>query len=85
MGPLAWIIFGALAGWVAGLITGRSERQGCLLNIIIGIVGAFLGGVLMQVITGRPFDFNFNGQSFAVAVIGAILLLVITGAVRGRR
>jgi uncharacterized membrane protein YeaQ/YmgE (transglycosylase-associated protein family) len=85
MGPLAWIIFGALAGWVAGIITGRSERQGCLFNIVIGIIGAFLGGFLMQIITNRPFDFRFAPQSFVVAVIGAILLLVITGAVRGRR
>lgn len=85
MGPIAWIIFGALAGWVAGLITGNGKRQGCLLNIVVGIIGAFLGGFLMQLITGTPFRFDFDGSSFAVAVIGAILLLVITGAARGRR
>jgi uncharacterized membrane protein YeaQ/YmgE (transglycosylase-associated protein family) len=85
MGPLSWIIFGALAGWVAGLIAGTSGRQGCIFNIVIGIVGSFLGGLLMQVITGDSFNFNFNGQSFVVAVLGAVILLAITGAARRRR
>jgi len=83
MGILAWIIFGALAGAVAGMIT-DSRRQGCLFNIVIGIVGAFIGGLIMQFITGENFDFSFNLTSFVVAVIGAIILLVITGASRRR-
>jgi hypothetical protein len=44
LGWLSWIIFGALAGWVASLITGNRSQTGCLTNIIVGIVGAFLGG-----------------------------------------
>lgn len=85
MGPLSWIIFGALAGWVAGLIAGTSQRQGCIFNIVIGIVGSFLGGLLMQVITGDSFNFDFNGRSFVVAVLGAVILLAITGVARRRR
>jgi uncharacterized membrane protein YeaQ/YmgE (transglycosylase-associated protein family) len=81
MGLLAWIIFGALAGGVAGLITG-SRRQGCLFNIAVGVVGAFLGGFLMGFVTGRNFDISFDLRSFVVAVLGAIVLLVITGAAR---
>ena len=40
---ISWIIFGALAGWVASILTGRNSRQGCIGNIIVGIIGAFLG------------------------------------------
>ena len=85
MGIIAWIIFGALAGWVAGLIAGTSYRQGCLLNIIIGVVGAFVGGLLMELVTGRGYSFSFNIRSFIVAVIGSVILLAITGVARGRR
>lgn len=82
MGLVSWIIFGALAGWVAGTITGTSYRHGCLLNIIIGVVGAFVGGLLMEVLTGHGFWIGFNLRSFAVAVIGSVLLLAIAGRAR---
>jgi len=75
MGLLAWIIFGALSGWVASSLTGR--RHGCLLNIIVGIIGAVIGGAVMQILTGRGFHFGFNLPSFVVAVLGSIILLAI--------
>lgn len=81
MGILTWIIFGALAGGVAGMIAG-SKRSGCLYNIVIGVVGAFLGGLVMQFITGESFSFTFDWPSFLVAVVGAVLLLVVTGATK---
>ncbi len=81
MGILSWIIFGALAGGVAGMIAG-SKRSGCLYNMVIGIVGAFIGGFLMQFITGENINFGFNLSSFVVAVLGAIVLLLITGATK---
>ena len=77
MGLLAWIIFGALAGWAASLITGR--QQGCCLNIVVGVVGAFIGGIVVQLATGRGFSVGFNLASFAVAVLGAVILLAIAG------
>ncbi len=82
MGFLSWIVFGALAGWVASTITGAGERRGCLFNVLVGVVGAFVGGLLMQFITGRPFGFDFNLPSFLVAVLGAVVLLVLVGAAR---
>ncbi len=85
MGILSWIVFGALAGWVASLIAGTNRRQGCLTDIIVGIVGAFLGGLLMELATGRRLPMTFSFSSFVVAVLGAIVLLVITGATRRRR
>ncbi|MCP4415392.1 MAG: GlsB/YeaQ/YmgE family stress response membrane protein [Chloroflexi bacterium] len=81
MGILAWVVFGALAGGVAGMIAG-SKRSGCLYNIVIGIIGAFLGGLIMQFITGQQFDFGWSWNSFLVAVVGAVLLLVITGGTK---
>lgn len=81
MGILSWVIFGALAGGVAGMVAG-SKRSGCFYNIIIGVVGAFVGGLIMQFITGESFNFGFDWRSFLVAVVGAIILLVITGATK---
>ena len=83
MGFIAWLIFGALAGWVASMIAGTNERQGCLLNIIVGIVGAFVGGFLYNLLTGRQLDFGFDVTSFIVAIAGAVILLfLVTGARR---
>jgi uncharacterized membrane protein YeaQ/YmgE (transglycosylase-associated protein family) len=83
MGPLSWIVFGALAGWVAGLIMGA--RQGCCLTVVVGIVGAFIGGLIMEVVTGAGFSFAWNGRSFLVAVVGSVVLLAIVMAATGRR
>jgi uncharacterized membrane protein YeaQ/YmgE (transglycosylase-associated protein family) len=84
MGLLAWIIFGGLAGWVASLLTGT--RQGCCLNVIVGVIGAFIGGTIMELMTGRGFSVRFNLDSFAVAVFGAVVLLAIGSlAARGKK
>ena len=85
MGWVAWIIFGAIAGWIASIIAGTNERQGCLLNIVVGIAGAFVGGFLYSLITGAPFDFAFNVSSFIVAVVGAVILLFVFNALTRRR
>ena len=77
MGLLSWILFGALAGWVASLIVGRGH--GCCLNVIIGIIGAFIGGALVQITTGRGLSIGWDLRSFAVAVVGSVLLLAIAG------
>jgi uncharacterized membrane protein YeaQ/YmgE (transglycosylase-associated protein family) len=81
---IAWIVFGALAGWVASMIMGTNRRQGCIFDIIIGVVGAFVGGLLYELLTGRTISFSFNLSSFIVAVIGAIILLAVVGFFRRR-
>lgn len=81
MGLLSWIIFGALAGWVASIIMGINRQQGCLGNIIVGVVGALIGGFLMQLI-GRESVMTFSIRSFLVAVVGAVILLALVRAVR---
>lgn len=86
MGLVSWIVFGALAGWAASAIAGTGRRQGCIADIIVGVVGALLGGFIMEFLTGRPIYFGWSIRSFGVAVLGAIVLLVVTGATRrGRR
>lgn len=82
MGIILWIIFGALVGWVASLIMKTDSQQGAILNIVIGIVGAVIGGWIMSSI-GQSAVTGFNFYSFGVALIGAIVLIVGVKAVRG--
>lgn len=81
MGILSWIIFGAIAGWAASKIT-NAKDQGCITNIILGIVGAFVGGFLFSFITGGSINIGFSLSGFAVAVVGSIIVLAIASAVR---
>jgi uncharacterized membrane protein YeaQ/YmgE (transglycosylase-associated protein family) len=78
---LAWIVFGGLAGLVASLLTGGG--RGIIFDIIVGIIGAFLGGFLMSLI-GKTGVTGWNWRSFGVAVLGAVVLLVVVHAVQGR-
>jgi len=82
VGLFSWIVFGALAGWVASHLFGARKRSGCITNTIVGVLGAFLGGLIMNFFNGHPYRFSFDLRSFGVAVLGAILLLAITGANR---
>jgi uncharacterized membrane protein YeaQ/YmgE (transglycosylase-associated protein family) len=82
MGIIAWIIFGGLAGWVASLIMKTDAQQGVFLNVIVGIIGAFIGGFIMHAL-GDETNFDFNIGSFLVAVLGAIVLLFIVKLVTG--
>lgn len=84
MGFLSWIIFGAIAGWIASIITGRSNRMGCFANIFAGVLGAFIGGFVMSYLgplMGMEITSvtGFNWPSFGIAVLGAIIFLSITG------
>jgi uncharacterized membrane protein YeaQ/YmgE (transglycosylase-associated protein family) len=78
---LGWIILGGLAGWLASVITGR--REGCLMDVVVGIVGAFIGGILYNLFTGNGFSLTIQPLSmtslvgFVVAVGGAVVLLLI--------
>jgi uncharacterized membrane protein YeaQ/YmgE (transglycosylase-associated protein family) len=85
MGIISWIIFGGLAGWVASMITGRNDQMGCLMNIIAGVVGAFVGGAIYTFLTGNSFTAGFNLFSFIVAVVGAVIVLALLNLLTGRR
>lgn len=80
MGFITWIIMGALAGWIASIITGNNARQGAIGNIIVGVLGAFVGGWLMNKFGQGGADLGtFNLYSLLVATGGAVLLLFIYG------
>jgi uncharacterized membrane protein YeaQ/YmgE (transglycosylase-associated protein family) len=82
---ISWIIVGGIAGWIASMVAGTNREQGWVQNVIVGIVGAFLGGLIFSffgangAVTGP-----WNLTSFIVAIIGAIVLLLILKAVQGR-
>jgi len=77
MNILSWILFGLLAGWVAGLIVRERRPRGCFTNMATGIVGALLGGFVYRLVTQESWTFRFDFASFGVAVLGAIALILI--------
>ncbi len=79
MNILLWIILGALAGWIASLIV--KTEQGLIVDIIVGIVGAFLGGFLFNQFGAQGVT-GFNLPSILVAIVGSVVLLAILKAVR---
>ncbi len=83
MGIVAWIVLGAIAGWITNLIMGGGE--GVILTIILGIVGAVVGGYLAGTVLGVADVTGVNVESIVVAVVGAIIVVVIYRAVAGRR
>lgn len=78
---ILWIILGAVAGWIASIIMKRDAQMGALANIVVGIVGAILGGFLFNLL-GLPGDTGFNLWTLFVAIIGAVILIFIVGALR---
>ena len=74
---LSWIIVGALAGWVASLIAGTNRPYGWLEHIVVGSIGAVLGGFLFSPVTGRQTTVDWTMGSVGAAVIGALVSLVI--------
>ena len=84
MGSLiAWaatgLIAGALARWVV-----RDDRSGCIYTMVVGVLGALIGGALMQAVDKRSLD-EFSIRTVLVAAAGAVLLLLVLQALGGRR
>lgn len=79
MGLIIWIVFGALVGWVASLL--MKSEGGIVWDIVVGIVGAVIGGFLMSLI-GQGGVGGFTIYSFLVALLGACVLIAIVRAVR---
>ena len=83
MGILLWIIFGALAGWIASIIMKTDSGQGTVSDIIMGIIGAVVGGFFMNLF-GQSGITGFNLYSLVVAVIGAIVVIYVGRITRNR-
>lgn len=81
MGILAWVVLGGLAGWIASMIMKTNAEQGMFMNIVVGIVGALIGGFIVQMFGGEGVA-SFSLYSLLVATFGAVVLLAIVKAVR---
>lgn len=84
MNFLIWLVVGGLIGWVASKIMNTDAQQGVMLNIVVGIVGAFIGGMLISPLVGVP-TINQNSLSVGallVSLVGAVILLAIVNLVR---
>jgi uncharacterized membrane protein YeaQ/YmgE (transglycosylase-associated protein family) len=80
-----WLLFGAIVGWLASLVMRTNAQQGLLLNIVVGIVGAFLGGLVFNFMGIGGSNINnsdFSLGALLVSFIGAIILLAIVNLVR---
>jgi len=78
MGLIVWLIVGGVIGWLASLIMRTDAQQGILLNIVVGIVGAFIGGLLF----GGSINQGITVMSFIVSLVGAVILLAIVNLIR---
>jgi uncharacterized membrane protein YeaQ/YmgE (transglycosylase-associated protein family) len=77
---ILWLLFGALVGWLASLVMRTDGQQGGLMNIIVGIVGALIGGFLFGSSTINSTDFSLS--ALLVSFVGAVVLLAIVNLVR---
>jgi len=80
MGIIIWLIIGGVVGWLASLIMRTDAQQGILLNIVVGIVGAFLGGLIFR--RGDINDAPLDLTAFLVSLVGAVILLAIVNLFR---
>jgi uncharacterized membrane protein YeaQ/YmgE (transglycosylase-associated protein family) len=83
MGFILWIVVGGVIGWLASILMRTDAQQGIFLNIIVGIVGAFIGGLILS---GGSINTNpLNLTSFLVSLLGAVILLAIVNVIRRGR
>lgn len=83
---IIWLIVGGIIGWLASMIMKTDAQQGIILNVVVGIVGAFIGGWLIApLIGGATGTGGFNIMGFISALIGAIILLAIVNLFRRGR
>ena len=87
MNFILWLIIGGVLGWLASIVMKTDAQQGLILNIIVGIVGAVLGGLLLAPLfgTGTINQSDFSIGSLFVSFLGAVILLAIVNFFRGRR
>ncbi|KRG68323.1 transglycosylase [Pseudoxanthomonas dokdonensis] len=87
MGFILWLIVGGIIGWLASIIMRRDAQQGIILNIVVGIIGSFLGGWLIAPLlgSGTANSGDFSLMGLLASLIGAVILLLIVNLfTRGR-
>lgn len=85
MGVVSFLVFGLVAGLVARLLTPGRQSLGCFTTLVVGCVGALLGGLIGQVVLGHRVHMGWDLGPFLLAVIGAAFLLVVLELLAGRR
>lgn len=80
MGIIAWLILGAFSGWIASIIMGKNTSMGAIANIVTGIIGAFIGGVVFNFFGAQKVT-GLNIHSALVSIVGACILLWILSAI----
>jgi uncharacterized membrane protein YeaQ/YmgE (transglycosylase-associated protein family) len=85
MGILGWIVLGLVAGAIAKLIMPGNDPGGFIVTILLGIIGAVIGGFIGKAIFGRGLETFWNLQTWVAAIIGSLILLIIYRLAVGRR
>jgi uncharacterized membrane protein YeaQ/YmgE (transglycosylase-associated protein family) len=86
MSLILWLIVGGIVGWLASMVMKTDGQQGIVLNVVVGIVGAFIGGWLISPLVGMgTINQGFSIGSVVVSLIGAIILLAIVNLFRRGR
>ena len=81
---IIWLVIGGVIGWLASIVMRTDAQQGIFLNVIVGIVGSFIGGLILRSF-GKINDSNFSIPSLIAAFVGAIILLAIVNLIRRGR
>lgn len=85
MSLIGWIVMGLLAGWLARRVI-KDDRAGCIYTIVVGVIGALVGGALFSLVTGSDDVMDsFDLGSIAIAFVGAVLFLLVLKAIAGAR
>jgi uncharacterized membrane protein YeaQ/YmgE (transglycosylase-associated protein family) len=86
MNFIIWLIAGGIVGWIASQVMGTSGQQGLILNVIVGIVGAFVGGLVLSPLFGIATinQSDFSLPALLVSLGGAIILLAVVNLVQGK-
>jgi uncharacterized membrane protein YeaQ/YmgE (transglycosylase-associated protein family) len=85
MNLIIWLLIGGVIGWIASMIMGTNSRQGIILNVVVGIVGSFLGSLFLSGLFGVSTinQGNFSLSGMLVSLLGAIILLAIVRLLGG--
>ena len=83
MGLVSWVVVGLIAGWLAGMVTGR-RQEGCITKVAVGVIGALIGGALANAAGFEGID-EFGLRSILIAAVGATVFLFVLEAIEGRR
>ena len=87
MGIILWLVIGGVIGWLASIVMRRDGSQGIILNVVVGIVGAVLGGWLLSPLIGAPTINSgvISIGSLLVSFLGAVILLAIVNLIQRNR